>query len=79
MNNNFFNILFKISAPNVNSYPDIVFDSKNNIMLNSFYGLLRFKSKFDTLNRFINNDFIKDENKELILKYFCKAQNLIFI
>ena len=79
MNNNFFNILFKISAPNVNSYPDIVFDSKNNIMLNSFYGLLRFKNKFDTLNRFINNDFIKDENKELILKYFCKAQKLNFL
>lgn len=79
MTNTFFSIIFKSSCLYVNDFPNIVILNNDQITLQSFYGFLRFKNKFDTLKLFLSNSFISAEKKELVLEYFSKAQKLNFV
>lgn len=77
----FFSSLFKIVTPNVYSLHEILtnnYFSNYDIILNSFYASLKYSNKFTTFNLFLENKFIKMEDKKKITFYFCNTQKLYF-
>ena len=78
---NLFYLLFKIVTPNVYSLQEI-FDNnyftEYDIILNSFHATLKYTNKFTAMTLFLQNKFIKVEDKKKIMFYFYRTQKLYF-
>ena len=77
-----FSLLFKIVTPNIYSLQE-TFDNnyfrEYNIILNSFHATLKYSNKFTAMAIFLQNQFIKMEDKKTMMFYFCRTQKLYFL